>query len=95
MGDSRYNSPARSVGEPCSLTSADSETDEILELYTENPSNPDCTIVDGYLKFRDCKRWKQRWGVVTKLSPAAAPPTTTTTCLQITAPKLNQTQRAL
>ncbi|XP_065350680.1 uncharacterized protein LOC135946398 [Cloeon dipterum] len=29
------------------------------------------TVVDGYVKFRDNKRWKQRWGVVTKLSPAA------------------------
>ncbi|XP_075980013.1 uncharacterized protein LOC142979135 [Anticarsia gemmatalis] len=35
----------------------------------------DCTVdnsvISGWLKFRDNKRWKSRWGVVTKLSPAA------------------------
>ncbi|XP_055382420.1 protein kinase 4-like [Condylostylus longicornis] len=41
-------------------------SDEIVEQ-----PQPDQTIVSGWLKFRDNKRWKIRWGVVTKLSPAA------------------------
>lgn len=28
-------------------------------------------IVEGFAKFRDVKRWKQRYCVLTKLSPAA------------------------
>ncbi|XP_055693119.1 uncharacterized protein LOC129795678 [Lutzomyia longipalpis] len=40
----------------------------------EMPCQPDQTIVSGWLKFRDNKRWKIRWGVVTKLSPAAGKP---------------------
>ncbi|XP_045500726.1 uncharacterized protein LOC123698175 [Colias croceus] len=31
----------------------------------------DNSVISGWLKFRDNKRWKSRWGVVTKLSPAA------------------------
>ncbi|XP_039284795.1 uncharacterized protein LOC111049973 [Nilaparvata lugens] len=62
-------SPARSVGEGCvSLT--DAEVDEVLQVDTASKTS-DLVVIDGWLKFRDCKKWKQRWGVVTKLSPAA------------------------
>ena len=55
MTDSSYNSPARSIGEPSSLTESENES-ETLELVTEIPGTPDQTIVDGWLKFRDNKR---------------------------------------
>ncbi|XP_049855082.1 uncharacterized protein LOC126335669 [Schistocerca gregaria] len=74
MCESACNSPARSMGEPSSLTDSeltDLEDNSLLELPAEQPGGPDLTIVDGWLRFRDNKRWKQRWGVVTKLSPAA------------------------
>ncbi|RZF31968.1 hypothetical protein LSTR_LSTR012438 [Laodelphax striatellus] len=72
MTDSRFGSPARSIGETCSL-GADSENEEIFELtiVEGTPPSPDLTLIDGNLKFRDFKRWKPRWGVLTKLSPAA------------------------
>ncbi|XP_049876293.1 uncharacterized protein LOC126373950 [Pectinophora gossypiella] len=37
----------------------------------EEPCDMDNAVISGWLKFRDNKRWKSRWGVVTKLSPAA------------------------
>ncbi|XP_063626259.1 uncharacterized protein LOC134797819 [Cydia splendana] len=37
----------------------------------EVESDVDNSVISGWLKFRDNKRWKSRWGVVTKLSPAA------------------------
>ncbi|XP_072944672.1 uncharacterized protein [Epargyreus clarus] len=37
----------------------------------EEPCDLDNSVISGWLKFRDNKRWKSRWGVVTKLSPAA------------------------
>ncbi|XP_055527888.1 uncharacterized protein LOC129720431 [Wyeomyia smithii] len=58
-----FSSPARSV---CSATGE--EIGDGGEMLLAN----DQTIVSGWLKFRDNKKWKIRWGVVTKLSPAAA-----------------------
>ncbi|KAG8327134.1 hypothetical protein J6590_026473 [Homalodisca vitripennis] len=55
MGDSSYNSPARSVGEPASLPDSETEA-EIWELVTEVQGSPDQTIIDGWLKFRDLKK---------------------------------------
>lgn len=70
MSDRVYGSPARSYcGDHSSAT--ESEGEETLELLTEIPSSPDQTILDGWLKFRDNKKWRHRWGVMTKLSPAA------------------------
>ncbi|XP_060850544.1 uncharacterized protein LOC132929305 isoform X1 [Rhopalosiphum padi] len=70
MLDRVYGSPARSYcGDHSSAT--ESEGEETLELLTEIPSSPDQTILDGWLKFRDNKKWRHRWGVMTKLSPAA------------------------
>ncbi|XP_075210208.1 uncharacterized protein LOC142317533 [Lycorma delicatula] len=70
MAESRFSSPARSVGEASYFV--DSEPEETIELVlTEVTSTPDLTLIDGYLKFRDLKRWKPRWGALTKLSPAA------------------------
>ncbi|XP_022163216.1 uncharacterized protein LOC111028771 [Myzus persicae] len=70
MLDRVYGSPARSYcGDHSSAT--ESEGEETLELLTEIPSSPDLTILDGWLKFRDNKKWRHRWGVMTKLSPAA------------------------
>ncbi|XP_055622382.1 uncharacterized protein LOC129765950 [Toxorhynchites rutilus septentrionalis] len=57
-----FSSPARSV---CSPTAEDG--DDCADVLAN-----DQTIVSGWLKFRDNKKWKIRWGVVTKLSPAAA-----------------------
>ncbi|CAB3381040.1 Hypothetical predicted protein [Cloeon dipterum] len=28
-------------------------------------------IIEGAMKFRDGRKWKSRWGVMTKLSPVA------------------------
>ncbi|XP_058464094.1 uncharacterized protein LOC131438235 isoform X2 [Malaya genurostris] len=56
-----FSSPARSVCSP---------TGEEIGDGSEVLAN-DQTIVAGWLKFRDNKKWKIRWGVVTKLSPAA------------------------
>ncbi|CAG0916645.1 unnamed protein product [Notodromas monacha] len=30
-----------------------------------------CVVLEGSMKFRDGKKWKPRWGVLTKLSPVA------------------------
>ncbi|XP_065086347.1 uncharacterized protein LOC135708273 [Ochlerotatus camptorhynchus] len=57
-----FSSPARSV---CSPTGEDMVGDGVDVLGSDQ------TIVSGWLKFRDNKKWKIRWGVVTKLSPAA------------------------
>ncbi|XP_062564784.1 uncharacterized protein LOC134227381 [Armigeres subalbatus] len=57
-----FSSPARSV---CSPTGEDAASDGADVLANDQ------TIVSGWLKFRDNKKWKIRWGVVTKLSPAA------------------------
>ncbi|XP_072157801.1 uncharacterized protein [Bemisia tabaci] len=70
MSNSVCNSPARSIGKGDSYSESENES-ESVDLITEVPGSPDQTIVDGWLKFRDHKKWKQRWGVVTKLSPAA------------------------
>lgn len=59
MTDSSYNSPARSVGEPVSLTESENES-ETLELVTEVPGSPEQTIIDGWLKFRDLKKVKKK-----------------------------------
>jgi hypothetical protein len=59
MAESACNSPARSVGDPNSLTDSeltDLESDSQLEIVTEVPGAPDQTIVDGWFKFRDNKR---------------------------------------
>lgn len=55
MADSTYNSPARSVGEPASLTESENESDSV-DLVTEVPGAPEQTIIDGWLKFRDLKK---------------------------------------
>ncbi|XP_045774441.1 uncharacterized protein LOC123873599 [Maniola jurtina] len=41
------------------------------EFEEEEGCDVDNSVISGWLKFRDNKRWKSRWGVVTKLSPAA------------------------
>ncbi|XP_041982058.1 uncharacterized protein LOC121735334 [Aricia agestis] len=41
------------------------------DLQDEECYDVDNSVMSGWLKFRDNKRWKSRWGVVTKLSPAA------------------------
>ncbi|XP_077285598.1 uncharacterized protein LOC143910867 [Arctopsyche grandis] len=68
-----FGSPARSIGEPGVFSSPAHSIiidDDCEEMdFSEVPT--DQTIVAGWLKFRDNKRWKQRWGVATKLSPAA------------------------
>ena len=59
MAESACNSPARSLGDPNSLTDSeltDLECDSQLEIVTEVPGTPDQTIVDGWVKFRDNKR---------------------------------------
>jgi len=59
MAESACNSPARSIGDPNSLTDSeltDLESDSQLEVLTEVPGAPDQTIVDGWFKFRDNKR---------------------------------------
>ncbi|RZF41295.1 hypothetical protein LSTR_LSTR000009 [Laodelphax striatellus] len=68
-GSSLEASPARSVGEGC-VSLMDAEVEEVLQVDAAAKSS-DLVVIDGWLKFRDCKKWKQRWGVVTKLSPAA------------------------
>uniref|UniRef100_A0A8D9E5A0 Uncharacterized protein n=1 Tax=Cacopsylla melanoneura TaxID=428564 RepID=A0A8D9E5A0_9HEMI len=67
----QHNSPARSFGEPSSRNDSENESDT-SDLPVEIPSTAenDLTLIDGWMKFRD-KRWKTRWGVLTKLSPAA------------------------
>ncbi|XP_066140538.1 uncharacterized protein [Euwallacea fornicatus] len=86
MCESAYNSPlpTRRLTESCCssparsirshniefLSDSDGEFDD-KELATEVPGLPDQTVISGWLKFRDNKKWKQRWGVITKLSPAA------------------------
>lgn len=52
MTDSVCNSPARSIGEPHSLT--DSELTDI-ELESLDCSTSE-TLIDGWIKFRDNKR---------------------------------------
>lgn len=58
--ESCFSSPARSIassfGEPHSLTDSEFDGDETLELVTEVPGQPDQTVVDGWVKFRDNKR---------------------------------------
>jgi hypothetical protein len=59
MAESACNSPARSIGDPNSLTDSeltDLESDSQLEVLTEVPGTPDQTIIDGWVKFRDSKR---------------------------------------
>lgn len=60
LPDSCFSSPARSIaslGEPHSLTDSEFDTEsETLDLITEVPLNPDQTVVDGWVKFRDNKR---------------------------------------
>jgi hypothetical protein len=59
MAGSTCNSPARSIGDPNSLTDSeltDLESDSQIEVLTEVPGTPDQTIVDGWVKFRDNKR---------------------------------------
>ncbi|CAH1377036.1 unnamed protein product, partial [Tenebrio molitor] len=69
LTESCCSSPARSIGSNHDiLTDSDGEGDQ---LFTEIPTTPDQTVIAGWLKFRDNKKWKQRWGVITKLSPAA------------------------
>ncbi|GLV41846.1 hypothetical protein CBL_13578 [Carabus blaptoides fortunei] len=63
LPDSCFSSPARSIasiGEPLSLTDSElTETEsESLDLVTEIPGLPDQTIVDGWVKFRDNKRFR-------------------------------------
>ncbi|XP_022916434.1 uncharacterized protein [Onthophagus taurus] len=67
--ESCCSSPARSIGSHHTETLTDSDGEN--EFVTETPGIPDQTVISGWLKFRDNKKWKQRWGVVTKLSPAA------------------------
>uniref|UniRef100_A0A4Y0BIY0 Uncharacterized protein n=1 Tax=Anopheles funestus TaxID=62324 RepID=A0A4Y0BIY0_ANOFN len=76
-----FSSPARSV--VCSPSSVEPRGNggvcggdgmEDMDLGSGSASDmlaSDQTIVSGWLKFRDNKKWKIRWGVVTKLSPAA------------------------
>ncbi|XP_050080003.1 uncharacterized protein LOC126567764 isoform X1 [Anopheles maculipalpis] len=76
-----FSSPARSV--ICSPPGADPRGGSVcggdgmedMDLGSGNSAGDvlagDQTIVSGWLKFRDNKKWKIRWGVVTKLSPAA------------------------
>ena len=59
MAGSACNSPARSIGDPNSLTDSeltDLESDSQIEIVTEVPGTPDQTIVDGWVKFLDNKR---------------------------------------
>ncbi|KAG8299124.1 hypothetical protein J6590_003098 [Homalodisca vitripennis] len=56
MADANYHSPARSGGEPVSLTESENES-ESWDLVTEVPGSPDQTIIDGWLKFRDAKKY--------------------------------------
>jgi hypothetical protein len=63
MAGSACNSPARSIGDPNSLTDSeltDLESDSQIEILTEVPGTPDQTIVDGWLKFRDNRRVRIR-----------------------------------
>ncbi|XP_024086265.1 uncharacterized protein LOC106668392 [Cimex lectularius] len=69
MTDSVCASPARSINHDSMDSGSECEGGSVL--LTEVPGDPDQTILTGYLKFRDYKRWKPRYGVVTKLSPAA------------------------
>ncbi|XP_037916817.1 uncharacterized protein LOC119655151 [Hermetia illucens] len=77
-----FGSPAKSViGEPGvfaspvrSICASPSPCEDKLAVTDDDVAEqpqPDQTVVSGWLKFRDNKRWKIRWGVVTKLSPAA------------------------
>ncbi|KAL1497618.1 hypothetical protein ABEB36_008547 [Hypothenemus hampei] len=70
--ESCCSSPARSIRSHNIelLSDSDGEFDD-RDLATEIPGTPDQTVIAGWLKFRDNKKWKQRWGVITKLSPAA------------------------
>lgn len=63
MAGSACNSPARSIGDPNSLTDSeltDLESDSQIEVLTEVPGTPDQTIVDGWVKFRDNKRVRDK-----------------------------------
>ncbi|VVC39349.1 PH domain-like [Cinara cedri] len=73
MLDRVYGSPVRSYcGDHSSATESEGEDFASLDpLQTEIPGSPDQTVIDGWLKFRDNKKWRHRWGVMTKLSPAA------------------------
>ncbi|XP_056632717.1 uncharacterized protein LOC130442549 isoform X1 [Diorhabda sublineata] len=70
LTESCCSSPARSIRSHNAEDMSDSEGENEV-LVTEIPGTPDQTIISGWLKFRDNKKWKQRWGVITKLSPAA------------------------
>ncbi|XP_050525410.1 uncharacterized protein LOC126896550 isoform X2 [Daktulosphaira vitifoliae] len=69
-------SPARSYCSGADYSSAtesegeDSSADTIY-LAAEVPGSVDQAIINGWLKFRDNKKWRHRWAVITKLSPAA------------------------
>ncbi|XP_075210454.1 uncharacterized protein LOC142317791 [Lycorma delicatula] len=67
--ESVEKSPTKSVDGESSTCVSEQEQDEILKV--ETIPRTDLILIEGWLKFRDSKRWKQRWGVVTKLSPAA------------------------
>lgn len=61
LPDSCFSSPARSIaslGDPNSYTDSElTETEsESFDLATEVPGQPDQTVVDGWVKFRDNKR---------------------------------------
>ncbi|XP_018333110.1 uncharacterized protein LOC108742399 isoform X2 [Agrilus planipennis] len=74
------SSPARSLPR-CTpdifSTDSEGEFDGSASEAVENNFHPASTspnetvLISGWLKFRDNKKWKQRWGVVSKLSPAA------------------------
>ncbi|KAK4873686.1 hypothetical protein RN001_013046 [Aquatica leii] len=74
LTESCCSSPARSIGQQTPEVLTDSDGDSDFPLHTESPGVPDQTVISGWLKFRDNKKWKQRWGVITKLSPAAGEP---------------------
>ncbi|XP_063708816.1 uncharacterized protein LOC134837375 [Culicoides brevitarsis] len=61
-----FASPAHSVSSHAYNEKIAGEGDDEDSMLLQ-----DQTIVSGWLKFRDNKKWKIRWGVVTKLSPAA------------------------
>ncbi|BES92432.1 Hypothetical protein NTJ_05243 [Nesidiocoris tenuis] len=65
MNDCRaFGSPAKSRP-PSAGADSGSDDEEIILI------DPDLIIFTSYLKYRDNKRWKTRYGVLTKLSPAA------------------------
>ncbi|KAF6213810.1 hypothetical protein GE061_011532 [Apolygus lucorum] len=64
MSDRAFNSPAKSRPSSAGPDSG-SDDEEIIVI------DPDLIIFTSYLKYRDNKRWKTRYGVLTKISPAA------------------------